>query len=156
MSLGTWTRSGGATPQLQAAAGAADGPAGLLPRLHPHRPRRRRQAHPGRASWPAALVCSDRARGRPPAAVLRPAAAEAAAGIHPDVVRRRGRREGHQRGPWSAPSRPDAYIRPSEPRTAKVYLRPNAHTMNAERPECPAPVLEEGPAYAPAFLLLTE
>ena len=78
---------------------------------------------------------------------------KAVAGVHPDIVRVGEEGRDIQVSMVRA-LRADAYIRPNEaPR--KVYLFPNAHTMNPSAQNALLKLLEEGPAYA-AFLLLAE
>ena len=77
----------------------------------------------------------------------------AAAGIHPDVITV-GEEGKDINVAMVRALRSDAYIRPNEaPR--KVYLLPNAHTMNQSAQNALLKLLEEGPPYA-AFLLLAE
>ena len=97
-----------------------------------------------------ALVCSG--KGEAPCGAC-PDCRKAAAGIHPDVITI-GEEGKDINVAMVRALRSDAYIRPNEaPR--KVYLLPNAHTMNQSAQNAMLKLLEEGPAYA-VFLLLAE
>ena len=97
-----------------------------------------------------ALVCSG--GGEVPCGAC-PDCRKAAAGIHPDVIRI-GEDGKDINVAMVRALRSDAYIRPNEaPR--KVYLLPDAHTMNQSAQNALLKLLEEGPPYA-AFLLLAE
>ncbi len=97
-----------------------------------------------------ALVCSG--AGEAPCGSC-PDCRKALAGIHPDIVS-----IGEEGKDISVAMvralRSDAYIRPNEA-GRKVYLLPNAHTMNQSAQNALLKLLEEGPPYA-AFLLLAE
>ena len=97
-----------------------------------------------------ALVCSG--RGEAPCGAC-PDCRKAAAGVHPDVITI-GEAGKDISVAMVRALRSDAYIRPNEaPR--KVYLLPDAHTMNQSAQNALLKLLEEGPPYA-AFLLLAE
>lgn len=97
-----------------------------------------------------ALVCSG--RGEVPCGAC-PDCRKAAAGVHPDVITI-GEAGKDISVAMVRALRSDAYIRPNEaPR--KVYLLPDAHTMNQSAQNALLKLLEEGPPYA-AFLLLAE
>ena len=97
-----------------------------------------------------ALVCSG--RGEAPCGAC-PDCRKAAAGVHPDIVTI-GEEGKDINVAMVRALRSDAYIRPNEARR-KVYLLPNAHTMNQSAQNALLKLLEEGPPYA-AFLLLAE
>ena len=97
-----------------------------------------------------ALVCSG--GGEVPCGTC-PDCRKAASGIHPDIVWV-GEEGKDVNVSMVRALRSDAYIRPNEaPR--KVYLIPNAHTMNQSAQNALLKLLEEGPPYA-AFLLMAE
>ena len=97
-----------------------------------------------------ALVCSG--KGEAPCGAC-PDCRKAAAGVHPDVITI-GEEGKDINVAMVRALRSDAYIRPNEA-SRKVYLLPNAHTMNQSAQNALLKLLEEGPPYA-AFLLLAE
>lgn len=97
-----------------------------------------------------ALVCSG--GGEVPCGAC-PDCRKAISGVHPDIIWV-GEEGKDVNVSMVRALRADAYIRPNEaPR--KVYLIPNAHTMNQSAQNALLKLLEEGPPYA-AFLLLAE
>lgn len=97
-----------------------------------------------------ALVCSG--GGEVPCGIC-PDCRKAVSGVHPDIIWV-GEEGKDVNVSMVRALRADAYIRPNEaPR--KVYLIPNAHTMNQSAQNALLKLLEEGPPYA-AFLLLAE
>lgn len=83
-----------------------------------------------------------------------PACRKTMAGIHPDLITIEGEKGKDITVGQIRALRADAYIRPNEG-ARKVYLIPEAQSMNLNAQNAVLKLLEEGPAYA-AFLLVTE
>ena len=99
----------------------------------------------------AALVCAGGGDELPCGRC--PSCRKAQSGIHPDIIT-----VGEEGKDISVAQvrqmRADAWVRPNEA-ARKVYLLPNAQSMNASAQNAMLKLLEEGPAYA-AFLLLAD
>lgn len=83
-----------------------------------------------------------------------PACRKTLAGIHPDLITVEGEKGKDITVGQIRALRADAYIRPNEG-ARKVYLIPEAQSMNVNAQNAVLKLLEEGPAYA-AFLLVTD
>lgn len=99
----------------------------------------------------AAMVCTG--QGEKPCGTCS-ACKKAFGGIHPDIITVAGEKGKDISVGQARALRADAYIRPNEA-DRKVYLIPDAQTMNSNAQNAVLKLLEEGPPYA-AFLLLTD
>lgn len=99
----------------------------------------------------AAMVCTG--SGEKPCGSC-PGCGKAFKGIHPDVITVSGEGEKGITAAQARSVRADAYIRPNEAER-KIYVFPNASSMDPRAQNMLLKLLEEGPAYA-VFLLLCE